>query len=42
LARSNGARVIIVNAQPTQFDAIADALIREPIGAVLPQLCAAH
>jgi NAD-dependent deacetylase len=42
LARSNGARVIIVNAQPTQFDAIADALIREPIGAVLPRLCAGH
>jgi NAD-dependent deacetylase len=40
LAKSAGARVIIVNAQPTQFDAIADAVLREPIGTVLPQLCA--
>ena len=40
LAKSNGARVVVVNAQPTQFDAIADAVIREPIGTVLPQLCA--
>jgi NAD-dependent deacetylase len=40
LAKANGARVVIVNAQPTQFDAIADAVVREPIGTVLPQLCA--
>jgi NAD-dependent deacetylase len=40
LAKSNGARVVIVNAQSTQFDSIADAVIREPIGTVLPQLCA--
>jgi NAD-dependent deacetylase len=40
LAKSNGARVVIVNAQATQFDSIADAVIREPIGTVLPQLCA--
>jgi NAD-dependent deacetylase len=39
LARSHGARVVIVNAQPTQFDSIADAVLREPIGTVLPQLC---
>jgi NAD-dependent deacetylase len=40
LAKSKGARVVIVNAQATQFDSIADAVIREPIGRVLPQLCA--
>ncbi len=40
LAKSNGARVVIINAQSTQFDSIADAVIREPIGTVLPQLCA--
>ena len=37
-AKSAGARVIIVNAQPTPFDSIADAVLRERIGAVLPQL----
>jgi NAD-dependent deacetylase len=41
LAKSSGARVVIVNAQPTQFDAVADAVLREPIGTVLPRLCAA-
>jgi NAD-dependent deacetylase len=40
LAKSKGARLVIVNAQATQFDSIADAVIREPIGTVLPQLCA--
>lgn len=40
LAKSNGARIVIVNAQPTQFDSIADAVVREPIGQVLPALCA--
>lgn len=40
LAKSNGARVVIVNAQPTQFDALADAVVRAPIGTVLAQLCA--
>jgi NAD-dependent deacetylase len=40
LAKSNGARVVIVNAEPTQFDALADAIVRQPIGTVLPQLCA--
>ncbi len=40
LAKSSGARVVIVNAEPTQFDSLADALIRSQIGTVLPQLCA--
>ncbi len=37
-ARTAGARIVIVNAQPTPFDEIADAVYREPIGTVLPQL----
>jgi NAD-dependent deacetylase len=39
LAKSSGARVVIVNAEPTPFDDIADAVIRAPIGDVLPQIC---
>lgn len=38
LAREAGARVIIVNAQPTPYDDIADAVLREPIGVVLPRI----
>ena len=41
LANSSGARVVIVNAQSTQFDALADAVVREPIGQVLPAVCGA-
>jgi len=37
-ARAAGARVVIVNAEPTPFDGIADAVYREPIGAILPKL----
>jgi NAD-dependent deacetylase len=40
LAKSAGARVVIVNAEPTPFDDIADAVLRAPIGDVLPRLCA--
>ena len=40
LAKSAGARVVIVNAEPTQFDSVADAVIHAPIGDVLPQICA--
>ena len=36
-----GARLIIVNAQPTAFDDVADAVIRMPIGEALPRLCRA-
>ncbi len=39
MAKSAGARVIIVNAQPTPFDDVADVVIRDPIGEVLPELC---
>ena len=41
IAKSNGARLVIVNNQPTQFDALADAVVREPIGQVLPAICGA-
>ena len=41
LARSAGARVVIVNAEPTQFDDIANAVFRDPISHVLPQICSA-
>lgn len=35
-----GARVVIVNGEPTPFDAEADAVLRGPIGEVLPALVA--
>jgi NAD-dependent deacetylase len=41
LARDAGAALVIVNAQPTPFDAMADAVIRSPIGAALPAICGA-
>jgi len=41
-ARSAGARIIIVNAEATPFDEIADVTIRDPIGDVLPPLCSAR
>jgi NAD-dependent protein deacetylase/lipoamidase len=42
LAKAAGARVVIVNAEPTPFDDIADAVLRQPIGEVLPRLCNPH
>jgi NAD-dependent deacetylase len=39
LAKHAGARIVIINAEPTPFDDIADAVLREPIGEVLPTLC---
>ncbi|MBI1731844.1 MAG: Sir2 family NAD-dependent protein deacetylase [Gammaproteobacteria bacterium] len=38
LARSAGARIVILNAEPTPFDDIADAVFRDPISEVLPGL----
>jgi NAD-dependent deacetylase len=38
LARSAGARVIIVNAQPTAFDDVADAVFQTSISEVLPAI----
>ena len=37
-AKRAGARVVIVNAQPTPFDGIADAVLRDAIGEVLPRV----
>ncbi|MFF7971551.1 Sir2 family NAD-dependent protein deacetylase [Streptomyces sp. NPDC007905] len=38
VAADHGARLVIVNAEPTPYDEIADELVREPIGTALPQL----
>ena len=38
-AKENGARIIIVNAEDTPFDGIADAIFRQPISGILPALC---
>jgi NAD-dependent deacetylase len=40
LARSAGAKTIIVNAEPTAYDSMADAVLRESISTVLPALVA--
>jgi NAD-dependent deacetylase len=40
VALEAGARVVIINAGVTQFDDVADAVVRLPIGEVLPGLCA--
>jgi NAD-dependent deacetylase len=41
LAKQAGARLVIVNAESTPFDSIADAVFRAPIGEVLPEICTA-
>ena len=38
LAHESGARVIIVNAEPTPFDGMADVVLRASISDVLPQM----
>ncbi|MGD3110048.1 SIR2 family NAD-dependent protein deacylase [Streptomyces sp. YGL11-2] len=38
VAAEHGARLIIVNAEPTPYDALAAEVIREPIGTALPRL----
>jgi NAD-dependent protein deacetylase/lipoamidase len=38
IASNAGARIVILNAEETPFDSVADAVIREPIGAALPQI----
>ncbi|MCH0542432.1 NAD-dependent deacetylase [Streptomyces sp. MUM 203J] len=37
-AAEHGARLVIVNAEPTPYDAVADEIVREPIGTALPEL----
>ncbi|MFG2212094.1 NAD-dependent deacetylase [Streptomyces sp. NPDC048638] len=38
IAAEHGARLVIVNADPTPYDEIADEVVREPIGSALPRL----
>ena len=38
VAKRNGARVVIINAEPTEMDDIADAVLRGPISELLPPL----
>ncbi|MFF2525420.1 SIR2 family NAD-dependent protein deacylase [Streptomyces liangshanensis] len=38
LAADHGARLIVVNAEPTPYDDRADEIVREPIGTALPTL----
>ncbi|MFD3581111.1 NAD-dependent deacetylase [Streptomyces sp. NPDC058683] len=37
VAADHGARLIIVNAEPTPYDGLADEIIRDPIGIALPE-----
>ena len=39
IAKSAGARVVILNAQETPFDDIADAVLQGSISEILPQIC---
>lgn len=38
VAVEHGARLIVVNAEPTPYDDLADEVVREPIGTALPEL----
>jgi NAD-dependent deacetylase len=38
VAKEAGARVIIVNAEATEMDSLADVILRGPISALLPRL----
>ena len=40
IASRAGARVVIVNAQPTPYDALAEVCVREGISSALPVICA--
>ena len=41
IAKQSGARIVILNAEPTQMDDLADAVLRGSISEILPQLCLA-
>jgi len=41
LAQTGGARLVVLNAEPTPYDHQADAVLREPLGTLLPRLLAA-
>ena len=40
-ALANRARLVILNAQRTPYDGAADAVVRDPLGTVLPAIAAA-
>jgi NAD-dependent deacetylase len=40
-AAGQGAAIVIVNAEPTGYDHLADALVRDPIGQALPRIVGA-
>ena len=39
IASRAGARVVIVNAEPTELDHLADVVVRVPISEALPEIC---
>ncbi|MFF7467842.1 Sir2 family NAD-dependent protein deacetylase [Streptomyces sp. NPDC008092] len=41
VAADHGARLVVVNAEPTPYDDRADEVVRDPIGTALPKLLAA-
>ena len=41
VARSAGARLVILNAESTPYDAVADAVLSGSIGEILPRICGA-
>jgi NAD-dependent deacetylase len=41
IAARAGARIVIVNDQPTAMDSLADVVVRQPIGEALPRICGA-
>lgn len=38
VAVESGARLVVINAEPTPYDGLADGVLREPIGEILPTL----
>jgi len=40
IALRQGARLVVMNAEPTPFDPVADAVVRAPLGVALPALVA--
>ncbi len=40
VALGSGARLLVFNAQETPFDSMADAVVRDQLGDVLPELVA--
>ena len=38
VAAQAGARIVVVNAEPTPYDGLADLVVRDPIGSAIPRL----